>query len=437
MKNVITNTMLIASILTQHNTYTFHAFSAQQQAQIYQAQRNIGLTPQTTTTTTTPTNCPPTTCANGGANYYLMPFQILLSNQAGATINTHSLNVPTTFALSSIILVVHIFPQSNMINNSSITYATDSEGTYIVSYVIKDPSGSVIYKEFDQNLTLKNIPHQITLAVSQQQMEAQQQQQQQNAQQQQQPTGQGTPQPGTFTTSTIGTIQNALAQSSFIPPLSATALTQANRQQILNGISPLSQQFLLSIDTSGNITATPISGTFDADNTSATTLALANNPLSATTDATGAAIGSFTIQFNDTTLLTFENKTKVQFTQNDLAQGILLNVVIYPSESQGNYPVVATLRSSDGLKFRKKAALPPPATGTATPATPLTAMPTNITIQYAAASGSGTPQSLLTTSFLNSQMTSNNNAFTIISPINLRFMITQNSTSQKFNVVMM
>lgn len=405
---------------------TFYAFKQQAESASYQQARNEGLQSNAGTASATPdcSNCPCTSGATSNtSDYFIPPFNILLGSQTGTTINTHQLNVPNTFTLSNAELTVHIFPMSNSINNKTITYATGSEGTYIIAYTLKDPAGSMVYKEYDQNLTLKNIPHQVTLTSNPTTTTT---------------TTTTTPTAGTFTTlSTQPTgMTTAVAQSMFIPTLSTTTYTLANRQQILNGISPLSQKFLLSIDSSGNITAIPISGTFDADNTTATTLALANNPLSSTNSTSGNAIGSIGIQFNDTTLFSFDNSSQVQFTADDLAQGLLLNVIIFPSSGGTSFPVIATLRTSDGLKFRKKAALPAPTTGNATTDQPLSSMPTNITITYTSTSGKASANPLLTTSFLNSGMSDNYNAFTIISPLNLRFMIVRNAKNN-FNVIMM
>jgi|GEM_PF-1306638 len=430
MKKIMISACIALMTFSPMYIQGFYAFKSQAEAASYQQTRNEGL--QSTATPTTPTNCPvcPTCSTSNSSDYFIPPFNILLGNQTGTTINTHQLNVPNTFALSNAILTVHIFPMSNSINNKTITYAAGtSEGTYIVVYTLKDPAGSMVYKEYDQNLKLANMPHQITLTSIPPATPAT-------------TTTTTTPSAGTFSTLSPQPtgMTNAVAQSVFIPPLSTTTYSLANRQQILNGISPLSQKFLLTIDSSGNITAIPISGTFDADDTTTTTLALANNPLSSTTGGTGNTIGAITIQFNDTntTQLTFDNKSQIKFTDSDLTQGLLLNIVIFPSGSGQSFPVVATLRTSDGLKLRKKAALPAPASGNATTDQPLSSMPTNIAIQYTPTANGAAAIPLLTTSFLNSSMTDNYNAFTIISPLNLRFMIVRNGSSgTNFNVIMM
>lgn len=393
----------------------FGAFSAQQASSAEQQAVNKGAaTPATpsTGTPTTPSNCP--ACPSSGTSSYVLPsFNIVLGNQTGTTLTTHAFSVPSTFNLNNFILTVHIFPMSNSISNSTITYATTkAEGSYLVSYVLADPTGSIVHTEFDQGLALSSMPHQITLVANTPTA----------------PTAGAPTTSATFSTTT----GNVITQSIFIPQINTSTYTQANRQQILNGISPIAQKFYIQVDNSGNATATPISGTFYADNTTAGTLALASDPLSAPTGPSGSAIMPITLQFQDTTLLTFDNSSLIQFNQADLLAGILLNVVIYPSEQANSYPVVATLRSSDGLKYRKKYALPPPTTGTppANAVAPLSSIPTNITIQY-------NSQSLLTTSFLNSAIASMNNAFTMITPLNLRFVILQDATTSAFNVIMM
>jgi len=420
------STIIILSAYSTHLESGFAGYSALEASNKYEEQQRAALLGQTAAAAAAPGNCPScSSCCNGGSailTTYVPTFIVQLNDVNGNVLNGagHLFNTPTTgFNLQTTVFSVHIFPKSNAITSSGVTYATN-DGTYIIAYTLKDPAGSIIYKEFDQGLTLAGLPHQITLV----------------------PTPTTTP---ATTTSTSGTPQAAIwttvlspkntpmiANSIFIPNLRSIK-TQALRQQIINGISPISQKFLFTQNGSNNISATTISGTFDADNSAQTASYSYTGTSSAVTTTTGTSIGQFAISFDDgqTQLITFTNPSQIAFNQGDIAKGLILNVCIFPSAQAQNYPVIATLRSTDGLKLQKSSAIyNTQQTSAPQPTNYLQSLPSTISIQYSPYSSSGQTSftTQLTTSFFNSASISQNNtamnqALTIDGVLNLRFVI--------------
>lgn len=414
----------------------FSGFEAQQESNTYNDQRLSYYSP--TTTATTPTNCPITnTCSNSTntTTYYIPTFVIQLGDENGTTLNGtgHVFNTPTPtsssypngFNLQNSVFSVHIFPKSNSITATGVTSGkSGQDGTYIVAYTLKDPAGSIIYKEFDQGLSLKNLPHQITLVLNPTAPAT-------TPATAPNTTGTTTPQAATWST----TNSTMIAQSIFIPNMKT--LTTSTRQQIINGISPIAQKFLFTQQSDGTISAIAISGTFDADSSSPTpSYSLVTNPFSGATQTSGKPIGQFAVSFgrgNSTPLIIFTNPTEIAINETDLTQGLILNVCIFPSDSGNNYPVIATLRTMDGLKLQKTAVINyinPLQPGAPQPSNYLSTLPTTISIQYASSGTNATSATpiLLTTSFLNEaainqNSTAANQAFTINGALNLRFVI--------------
>lgn len=422
-------------ILCTQNTEIHGGFAgrmAQQEANSYQDARNAYYRPGETSSSSSNT-CPTTPCSNSSNTItnYVPTFVVQLIGVDGKILNNngHTFNTPTTgFNLETSIFSVHIFPMSNSINPSRPTpsYA-GTDGTYIVAYTLKDPAGSIIHKEFDQNLTLANLPHQIILVPNP------------NAPAPSTNNDSSNPQASIWTTSTSPLNTTMIANSIFIPNLNSIK-QQSTRQQIMNGISPIAQKFLFT-QSGSSISAYPISGTFDADNT-ATTLAYTGTTPGSANPTTGNSIGQFAIAFDGTQYLTFTNPAPIAFNQADLANGLILNVCIFAS-SNSNYPIVATLRTLDGLKLQKTSCINytngpglPPITP---PTNYLQSLPSTISIQYAPA-GTTTFTTQLTTSFLNYSTIQNdsdiaNQALIINGTINLRFIITRTNGNFSINMV--
>lgn len=354
---------------------------------------------------TSPSVCCSNGCADGSSNtttQAIPSFNInLLASDGKTLLHSHAFNTPSDFTLSTAILMIHIFPPSNSINNTpniqkAITYSTQTgEGNYLVAYTLKDPAGSMVHKEFSNAFPLSSLPHGISITSS---------------------TTQTTP-------------ATTYVSTNFLPVLSNSQLnlSQAEKQTILNGISPIIQKFGINNDSQG-LTISPISGIYNADNTNTTPSYAGITAFSPTAGTTGTNLNalSFTLT-NGTSSLTisFEESTQVVFNQQDLANGLILNVVIFPSSTTNSYPIITTLRTIDGLKMRKKHAITQNV---------LTSIPTTISIAHGT-----TPTTLLTTSFLNSSIT--NKLFTIDSPLNLRFIITRPipttaNTNPNFMVIM-
>jgi hypothetical protein len=343
-------------------------------------------------------------CANGCAaasdndnqtSATIPSFNINLLSSSNTILHTHAFN-PPSFTLSTAVLEVHIFPPSNSVDpkKNTVTYNPgQGENTYIVAYTIKDPAGSMVHKEFSKQISLPSLPHGISITNS--------------------TTGQSTP--------AITYVSN-----NFLPPISST-LGSATKMIILNGITPIIQKFVIQ-NSSNSLTITSISGIYDADSTTSTTPSYSGIANFSTSLTTGTTLRDLTIAFTNSSntnatnsSITFAEKSKVQFNEQDLANGLALNIVIFPASNSTSYPVVATLRTLDGLKMRKKHAITN---------NPLTFIPTQISIIH----GNQNATILLTTSFLNSSIA--NNIFTMISPLNLRFLISRPTGSNNFMVLM-
>src|SRR5690606_23811690 len=91
----------------------------------------------------------------------------LLASDGTTSLHSHQFNVPANTALTTTMFMVHIFPPSNSINQSTITYATgQEEGSYIIAYTLKDPAGTMVHKEFSKPVQLNSLPHAISITSS-------------------------------------------------------------------------------------------------------------------------------------------------------------------------------------------------------------------------------------------------------------------------------
>ena len=363
----------------------------------------------------TSSNCQACPTPDAATSTPLPTFIINMYDAGNTLINTYSFSTnQNNFLVTNALLIVHIFPPSNIISNSKVTLASD-DSSYAVMYTLKSLDGTIIQKELQYiapatsstkaapavmiNKGVSQIPTSISIAAYM---------------------------PATTATSTAAA---TTASTTFITPASTTGTSNNNvtflpnmsphsamtKQRIFNGVSPMSQKFLISVDSSNNITATPISGMFDVDNSSDTPT-LASSVLTSSNTATAVAATSGSAQSISITIsdgnspqtINFAGTT-VPFNQQDLQDGLACNVHIFPPSTGGsNYMIAATLRTLDGLKLRKQIIQQTSFS--------------NIPSQFSIAQGSNT---ILSTVFLNPSTSTQ--AANLVSPINLRCVVQKNN----------
>lgn len=356
--------------------------------------------------TTTDNQCPKCSSCNPTTNP-IPSLQINLFDSTGTTpVNTATFITNSSITTANAMFIVQIFPPSNIITSTSVS-STSDDNSYAIMYTLKALDGSVIQKQL-QYLTPKTPSTQeidimpmskapiIPISIS---------------------LGQITPGATANDKSTITPLLTTTPLS-FLPNLSGQKLSAQTQQRIFNGISPLSLKFYLNWDGT-NLTATPISGMFDSSDDNTLTTSLIGSSSNIKT-STGSSLSEIDVKINSQKVATF-NAVNIPFKQSDLAQGMALNIHIFP-ESTGSanpsYTVITTLRSLDGLKLRKVVSQ-----GVA-----FNNQPSTFTINY----GSNT---ILSSTFANTAMSSGN-ALNIISPINLRCLLHQNTASGTFMVSM-
>ncbi|MBI2345042.1 hypothetical protein HYV10_03155 [Candidatus Dependentiae bacterium] len=320
---------------------------------------------------------------------YIMNKEQQVLNNPGKNLLPISANI-TSFT-SNAILTVNIFAPSNIATSTP----TFIDKNYTIFYTLKSPDGTSIYTDFEE-FTSTSIPHYIAINPIGT------------------PTG-TSPAPATFPQPQAGTSYSFIGK--FLPVTNFP--TGQTAWQILNGISPISQSFLLSVDsnTPAQISITPISGIYDAGSFSSGSSPTSFNPSSG---ANG--LGSLGIILDgQNTNITFAG-TKVPFTTTDLENGLILNIVITSQQGNNNFNVAATIRTSDGTKMRKETLL-------STASSPIASLPFSITIQQ-------NSTTILTTNFLDSNIPGNTTCASMILPINLRFSISQPKGSPKIQVLM-
>lgn len=403
--NVIIKLWILTLILkTNITSGGFAGRSAEQASNAYRTQVTTGLTASygaansSGSNTTCPVCCPAgSTCSTAAG--YIPSFNVYILNKNQQALNNLPKNLlPISSNITSFtnnaILTVNIFAPSNIASSTPQFF----DKNYIVFYTLKSPDGSYIYTDFE-TFNSTSIPHYIAIN--------------QNGT----PTAGTTPPPAVFTAPSAGENYSFIGN---ILPTTGFPTGQA-AWQILNGISPLSQSFLFSLDSSSpaNITVSKISGTYDAGSFSS-----GSSRTSFTPSTGGNGLGTLGIMLDGQNINIQFKGTTLPFTATDLQNGLILNVVI-TSEQSGNFNVVATLRTTDGTKMRKEALL-------SNSQTPLSTLPTSITIQQ-----NSTP--ILTTDFLNTQISNNTNApnaANMVLPLNLRFSISQPSGSKNIQVLM-
>lgn len=373
------------------------------------------LTPITTitgtnggTTTSIPTGCPKCQSCNATTNP-IPSLQINLFDSNSSSVNTFTFTTNSDFTAANSMLIVQIFPPSNSITSTSVTNTTD-DNSYAIMYTLKALDGSAIQKQLQYITPATKTTPEIDIMPIQKKT----------------PTipisisiGISTP---STTKNGTATVTQLLGDTpvSFLPSLSGKTLS--TQQRISNGISPLSLKFYLNWDGT-TLSATPISGMFDSSDDTTLTTSLTTGSSSSIKPSTGSALSQISITINSKTVATFSAIT-IPFTQSDLAQGMALNIHIFP-QSTANltnpppYTVITTLRSLDGLKLRK----------VVSQGISFNNQPSTFTISY------GTNNTILSSTFANSSLSSGN-AFNIISPINLRCLLHQNTASGTFMVSM-
>ena len=427
MKNVnIILKIVTLTIILQTNILPggFGGRTAEQQAGATTAARNVGLTATYASGDTggTPGGC----CENGktclpipAGTSYIPSFNVYILDKNQNILNATGKNIlpinanNTSFTETNTIFTINIFAPSNIAGSPNPTFIDQQ---FIVFYTLKNPDGSEIYADFETFPSTK-IPHYIAIS----------------------PTGTPTgtnPAPATFVQTSTGTSYYFLKQ--FLPIKNFP--TGQAAWQILNGISPISQSFLFSMNNSttpAQITIAPISGMYDAS------LGGTTSPVSGFTPSTGVnALSTLGISLTSGTPsggvspnISFSGSfgsTKQAFTATDLQNGLILNVIITASQTSNSYNAVAILRTSDGTKMRKETCL---SAENPAPDNPISGLPTSITFTQGP---SDSATILLTTDFLNSNITSNNpNLSNSVLPLNLRFSISQPSGSKTIQILML
>ena len=375
MKNLNVTILIITTILSINIFTGFAGREAQEAQENYQESIGTGLR----MTEGSPASSNSGGCCGTGQecqpvasnSSYIPSFYVYILDQNQQSINgqygynllpTSSNN--TSFTQQNTILTVNIFAPSN----TATSTPTFIEQNYIIFYTLKTPDGQTIYADA-QTFKSTTIPHFIAIQGSTSPVSSS-----------------ASPAPATFEQSTSGSSYQYLGS---ILPTTGFPVGQA-AWQILNGVSPMSQSFLLQMNNasagSGTITVSKISGTYDAGMFSA------NGSTPATINPStkgGNGLGSLGIAFNGnaSTQINFES-TQLNFTPTDLASGLILNIVI-TSSTTGNFNIVATLRTTDGTKMRKQNLL-------ATSSSAVSSLPTSITISQTP-SGSQTTATILTT----------------------------------------
>lgn len=397
MKNLLFFCMVACSMRMNPGMF---GFSPGGYAQASGAQIQNTTTGEQNAPNTQQQNCP----SADGTTVSLPPFIISLYGSNSITTPINSIAFPTNnFLTNNALLIVHIFPPSNIITSKAVTTPQGSDNSYAIVYTLKSLNGQYIQKVLQYaTAAAGSTPATSVLPISQA----------------------GVPtiptaisiSTATLATPTVAVTPPILAPTTFIPnfPSTSNPMTQ---QRILNAISPLNQKFLISASAGTINSLTPISGIFDTEDASTPTLISSFVGQSANISPTiGTAASSIAITISDNNnnpiqTVTFAQKN-LPFTTQDLTNGLALNIHIFPpstGSSSAEYFAFATLRTLDGLKLHK---LQFPA---------FTTQPAQFSINYGAAA---TPQ--FSTIFINTNI--NTQALNVVSPINLRCLLQSNSS---------
>ncbi len=433
--NIVFKIIIIVTTLQENLIPGFTGRTAEQQSAATQASVYQGITANFSPTAGSgSTTCCGTgsSCQSNPTSGYIPQFyvQILGGTAPSYTPLNGTSGIPmlgvnnTNFAVPYSMLTVHIFPPSNIVSGSTITTSTDD--LYVAFFTLKDFSGNNIYKQV-QTFKSSSFPHYIGISGS-------------------------TTAPSTTTGTTsdaayfIASQTNAdyVCIGTIFPPRSISKMTLAEEQTVINGINPIVQNFLFTMN-SNQITVTHISGGFGSESSSSFKLgkSLSFSPIRPTTLGSDA-LQPLNISFNDngnptsdSILLSFtlpDTNPKIPFTASDLASGLILDVVIFPATTSGtgNYSVVATIKTLDGTKLRKKYSIN--STYNQNPSAPiLNSLPTSITLSQGDASA---PTTILTSNILSSAAVGSPQYFNFISPLNLSFIISQPTGSNSLQALM-
>ena len=357
-----------------------------------------------------PTNCQ-NNCASTDPATAAMPYFIInwYATAGNSTSPLSSFTFPTNqvqgsggFWVNNAILTIHLFPPSNIVSSSGVTPINNTTNSYAIMYTLKSMDGTIIQKALQYPSSAAGSTQ--TAAIM--------------------PISKGTPQiPTSFSISTIPapttppanpapTATVILDTIPFLPTNFATS-SSITQQRILNAISPLSQKFLINVN-SGSFTVTPLSATFDTEDGTQLVTSFAGQSQNIAANG-GTKLLNLTVNLSDINQSPIQSLSFGQnnFTTQDLQNGLALNVHIFaPStgSSQAQFYAFATLRTLDGLKLHK---IQFPSFST---------QPAELSINYGSATA---PQ--FATIFLNSTASQNTQAIGLISPINLRCLLQQNS----------
>lgn len=210
---------------------------------------------------------------------------------------------------------------------------------------------------------------------------------------------------------TIPAGTQALATSNFFP--SGVTYTPAQQQQILNLISPLSQEFLIQ-QASSTLSASSSFGTLQ---TASATTTITVPSATATTGGTPSAIGITITDGNNAQTLTFSNPS---FNAGDLLTGLLVTTHIFPPTTSpaGTYLIISTIKTLDGLKLQKQVL-----TGVS-----FTALPSCAAISYDS-------QTVLSYNFVDTSLTSQA-TFNMKNPIIVKMLLRQDSSRNPFALML-
>lgn len=427
--NIIFKVIIIATTIQENLMPGFAGRAAEQQSAATQVSVRAGITENFGAPTTgggsgsccgTGSSCQPNSTSG-----YIPQFNVqILGGTAPSYINLNgTTGMPmlgtsnTNFAASYSMLTVHIFPPSNMISGTTVTNSTDD--LYVVFFTLKDFTGNNIYKQVE-TFKSSSLPHYIGITGS-------------------------TTQPAS-TASNPAYFAPSSSDASYVcigtifPPKSLSKMTPADQQKVINGMSPLVQNFLFNMDGS-EITVTHISGAFGSESSSGLKLGKIASFSPAKATVGSDALQPLNISFNDIStgpssdsiLLTFkleDTHPKINFTPQDLANGIILDVVIFPSTSGSNYSIVATIKTLDGTKLRKKYSIN--SQYNQSPNSPLTSLPTSISLSQ----GDPSNPTLILSSNIVSSAGASSQYFNFISPLNLSFIISQPAGSPTLQALM-
>jgi hypothetical protein len=328
----------------------------------------------------------------------------------GNLINTYTFATNANFISHLAIFTVQIMPPSNSINvdkNAIIPF--NSENSYAILYTLQSPDG-LYFQEATQYPTTSSANTVM-------------------------PIRNGVPQfPITIQ---ISTTTQLLTSIQIAPSLAGMPISE--QQQLFNGISTITQKFLLATDNMGaHPIMIPMSGSYDPNTNEYTPVAVTAllpetvttiNPVPSTALVTDtplntdvAIIAPITVTlYNGTTpyKITF-TQTSIGFTNIDLLNGILLQLFIYPPLYQNGptasntFTFVATLQTSDGLKFQKLV----------NQAIPFTTYPITFTISTTSLEGNLTT---FTSNLANPSITPP--LYNMLSPVHLRCRLQQTDTN--------